>query len=191
VLGAAAAVTISVLVLTLNNIGNGPFDTPALPLKAGLPPTIGLTASSAPPSASASPSASEQRSAAASASPRTTAPTSRPATGAPAPRPGSFAATYELRLTWSTGHISRLTVRNTGPASADWSAVVVIDAGIHVDRYWTQDGGSAELVQNGTSLRLTGRLGAGNSVIVEYQVSRPAGASTQPRSCVVNGSPCG
>jgi hypothetical protein len=93
-------------------------------------------------------------------------------------------------LRWDEGFIGRVTVRNTGPVTADWSVVLGLDDGVRVRRFWVQGRGSASGRQDDTTVRFSGRLAAGASIVVDYQAQRSRDASSEPRSCTINGAPC-
>jgi hypothetical protein len=150
---------------------------PVAPVTSGSPsqsPSPSPSPSSAP--ASTSPSASP-------APARTTRPSSRPPQR-------TVTAEYQVLVRWDDGHISQVTVRNAGAAATDWSVVLVVDDGVRMQRHWVAGAGSAEGGQDGTRIRLSGRLAAGASIIVDYQARRSDGASSDLRSCTVNGTPC-
>jgi hypothetical protein len=149
-----------------------------------LRPVVPATSEAAP---SASPSPSPSPSPTPSPSPPRS---SRAATRSPTPPRSVVTAHHEVLLAWRGTVISRITVRVTGRTAADWSVVLVLDQGVRVERFWVRDGGSARAVQQGTTVRFTGRLAAGATIVVEYQASRSGEASSQPRSCTVNGLSC-
>lgn len=209
VLGVVAVIGVSVFVLALNQAGNTQVGQPGLPLRPLASPVsppasgdlvgapLGSAGPSDPPSGSDSPSpldsplpSASSAAAESTSRPPTTPVRVTPPKPAPAPPAAVFTAHHELRMSWFGGHISRITIRNTSNATGDWTVVITVDSGIREERYWIQNGGSANLAQSGTTIRATGRLAGGTSIIVEYQVARPPGASTEPRACSVNGSPC-
>lgn len=155
----------------------------AAPLRPAVPVTSPSSSPSAPVSPSVSASAPAPSSPSAARSSSRAAPTTRP------PRAG-FSAEHRVTVRGNDGHVARVTVRNTGTATGDWTVVLVLDQGVRMQRAWVQNGGSAQVDQDGNVLRFSGRTGAGATLVVDYLASRSRGADDDPRSCTINGSPC-
>lgn len=139
-----------------------------------------------------SPSSSRSVSVKPSRSSAAPSPSTKTASPQPPPPPHVvFSARYQVRGIWGNGYVARVTVTNVGTVTADWAVVLILPDRIRVERYWIAGEGFASGDQSGRTVTFAGRLAAGVSIAVEYQVRRPNDASANPESCRVNGVACG